>query len=681
MKADERKRRDPFGDNIVNEPRLIESAVESLNAEALSRVSARFHELSTQLVPRLGDAANAVVVLSPEPGYGKSHLIGRLFRRLDDEATLINVRPFQDASSCWISVLERVVTELNYPDEADKVALTPGDVTQLDTLARRVMVHLVRRLLEGATKLPKVKDPKRALAFLQKFPNAVFETPEWRSWLSKSFEGLLPALDAMLAKDGVHLKPSRSAWLKVLFKYAFSEHDPELRQSCLEWLRYEPLAPEDGARIGLRLAELPSADTPWELRNDCCFDRIRDLFQIAAYYRPFLMCFDQTELYGGTVELARSFGQVLSRLRRGAKNHVTVVTANEYIWNERLFRHFEKADQDSTDDPIHLDGIREAQARELLRARLEAWKTPKEEQEQFLDGWVSELFRGQMMRGVRHVLREASSRWSNPPPITPRALFEAYRQRLLADPKRLDFDSGVLQLVCETVLGPAAGVDVSPLRGGRGYLSMQWAAEDADVLLGFEAGSHWKTWDAIVREARRYREAREKSGRVARASFFRTSGQRPIPARSQAAIDDSKCVQIVALDRLDAASLYAAHDLYADVQQGNQDVPVDELLAFLREELAPQARRVLGRHGPAVDVPEPPCSGIDVTSQVRIEAICAALRTMRFATMDMLLERLKPTFPELTSDVVLDHCHEVPAVRVVTSPNSVVIRWIQSASA
>jgi hypothetical protein len=203
---------------------------------------------------------------------------------------------------------------------------------------------------------------------------------------------------------------------------------------------------------------------------------------------------------------------------------------------------------------------------------------------------------------------------------------------------------------------------------------MQWAAADTDVLLGFEAGSHWKTWEAIVREARRYRETRAKGGRPARASFFRTSGQKAIPARSQSAIQDSKCVHIVDLSRLDAASLYAAHDLYADVQQGNQDVPVDALLAFLREELAPQARRVLG-----VVPPKPPAP--EVLDQVRIEAICAALRTMRFATMDMLLERLKPNYPGLTSDSVLVDCREVPMVRVVTSPNSVVIRWIQSASA
>ncbi len=219
----DRRLRDPFGENIVSEPRQIESAVESLNAEALKRALTQFQKLENQPVPRLKDAPNTVVVLSPEPGYGKSHLIGRLFRKLDDNATLIYVRPYQDPSSCWIAVLERIVAELDYPDDSDKVALEPGDVTQLDTLARRVMVHLVSQLLENGKS--KVRDPKRAQQFFKKYPNAVFETPEWRSWLDTNFVTLLPDLDAMLAAVGIQMSPNRTAWLRVLFKYAFSEHE------------------------------------------------------------------------------------------------------------------------------------------------------------------------------------------------------------------------------------------------------------------------------------------------------------------------------------------------------------------------------------------------------------------------------------------------------------------------
>jgi hypothetical protein len=668
----DRRLRDPFGENIVSEPRLIESAVESLNAEALRKVLARFETLESQKVPRLQGALNCIVVLSPEPGYGKSHLIGRLFRKLDDRATLIYVRPYQDDNSCWVAILERIVMELNYPDDADKVALEPGDVSQLDTLARRVMVYLVSQLLESGK--ANVPDPKRAITFFNKYPNAVFETPEWRGWLDENFVKLLPALDAMLAAAGVQMAPSRTAWLRILFKYAFSELDYEVRQTCLEWLRYEPLSEEDAARIGLRLAELPRGDAPWEARNQHAFERIRDLFQIAAYYRPFLLCFDQTELYGGGEGLARSLGMVLSRLRREAKNHLTVVTGNEFVWNERLLKHFEKADQDGLDDPIHLEGIRETQAKELLVARLEAWRIPKSEQDQFLGDWLPELFNGSLMRGARYVLRTASTRWSNPPPVTPKALFEAYRQRLLADPKRLDFDPGVFQLVCETVLGPAVGVQVSPLRAAKGgYLSMQWSAKESDVLLGFETGSHWKTWEAIVREAKRYRDTRQIHGRATRTSLFRTTGQRALPERSRTAIKDSRCVQVLDLSHAEAASIYAAHDLYADVQQGNQDVATDSLLAFLREELKPQAARVLQYEPRPPTIPPPRGqSG---------EAIRAAMQALKFATLDMLLQRLQGAHPELTPDLLLEACRDINAVRVVTSPNSVVLRWIPSASA
>src|SRR5262249_14183941 len=152
-----------------------------------------------------------------------------------------------------------------------KIALEPGDVTQLDTLARRVMVHLVSQLLESGK--ADVPEPKRAQEFFRRFPNAVFETPEWRGWLDANFVKLLPSLDALLAAAAVSVSPNRIAWLRVLFKYAFSEHDIETRQTCLEWLRYEPLSQDDAARIGLRPAELPDADAPWDTRNDRCFDR------------------------------------------------------------------------------------------------------------------------------------------------------------------------------------------------------------------------------------------------------------------------------------------------------------------------------------------------------------------------------------------------------------------------
>lgn len=661
--ATARTLRDPFGQDIVNEPRQIEHAIDSLNAASFSQVLTRFEALQRQKLPRLGDPGPAIVVLSPEPGFGKSHLIGRLFRKLDDDATLIYVRPYQDPASCWIALVERVVSELNYPDDAEKVTVGPGDVTQLDTLARRVMVALVSKLLDkGVSDVP---NPTQAHAFFKKFPNAVFETPEWRDWLQSNFKDLLPSLDKLLAEDGVHLAPSRGAWLRVLNAYAFSEQDHAIRQTCLEWLRFEPIGDEDAKRISLRQAELPQQDLPYEQRNERCFERIRELLQLGAFYRPFLLCFDQTELYGKNDTLARSLGVVLSRLRREAKNHLSVVTANQQIWTERLLVHFEQADRDGLSDPIHLDGVREPQARELLGRRMSDWEIEETEQQAFLGEWLTELFSTKAMLSPRQVLREASRRWSNPPPVTPKSLFEAYRRRFLAERKQLDFDPGVFELVSEQVLGPSIGAEVKAFRSQRGYLTMEWSSADKDVLLGFQTGSHWRTWEAIVREATHYEATRKKAGRKTLAAFFRTEEQK-LPERSKKDLAKSKCVRLLELTRPETAAVFAAHEFYADVRQGNHELPVEAVLGFLRDELRMYASRLLEPGGTG--------SSTELPSANLPRLIEEALKKLRFATPAMLVQRLG--MKSGSEDVVLTACRQVAQVRVISSPNSVLLRWI-----
>ena len=138
-----RQTHDPFGADIVTEPRLVERPVQGLNDDAFNAVLAEFARIAKAPIPRLGRDQQVLLVLSPEPGYGKSHLIGRLFQKLDDHATLLYIRPFQDPSSCWISLLEKVVSELDHPDVANKIACDPGELTQLDTLTRRVLLALL----------------------------------------------------------------------------------------------------------------------------------------------------------------------------------------------------------------------------------------------------------------------------------------------------------------------------------------------------------------------------------------------------------------------------------------------------------------------------------------------------------------------------------------------------------
>src|SRR5512138_3751027 len=122
---------DPFADDIVNDPRLVDYSVKGLNESVTEQIIAGIHALQA---PEKGASercsAKAMAVFSPRAGFGKSHLIGAVFRNLSGRATLVNVRPFGDPATRWKSILDRVVQELDFPDRY--VAATGDRATQLE---------------------------------------------------------------------------------------------------------------------------------------------------------------------------------------------------------------------------------------------------------------------------------------------------------------------------------------------------------------------------------------------------------------------------------------------------------------------------------------------------------------------------------------------------------------------
>lgn len=116
----------PFDEDIVTEPRRIEAAVPGLNDTALNTLMTAFKRLVQTPPPRINtQLPKAQFVISPEPGYGKSHLIGRLFAGLDGLATRIYIFPFEDAATYWKSVLDRIVYELKAPERNNPQDLIP----------------------------------------------------------------------------------------------------------------------------------------------------------------------------------------------------------------------------------------------------------------------------------------------------------------------------------------------------------------------------------------------------------------------------------------------------------------------------------------------------------------------------------------------------------------------------
>jgi hypothetical protein len=84
-----------------------------------------------------GSTWKAQLVISPDAGFGKSHLLGRLFQSLGERATLIYLRPFQDPDRVWSSILLATVQELDRPDQSGQRA-----ATQLEAFATGVLANV-----------------------------------------------------------------------------------------------------------------------------------------------------------------------------------------------------------------------------------------------------------------------------------------------------------------------------------------------------------------------------------------------------------------------------------------------------------------------------------------------------------------------------------------------------------
>ena len=664
----------PFAENIVGEPRRIETPVTGLNDSALEKLTNAFEFLTEVPLPRVNRRVpHALLVTSVEPGYGKSHLLGRLFRKLEHRATLIYVRPFQDPSSCWRSLLDRLAMELEYPDRADAVACAPSELSQLDVFARHVLAFLLVPLIERGE--IKVKDKAKIIAYLSNQPDQAFQNPNLVNWLKKNFQTLLGRLENTLREVGV-FHGGRTAWIKILFAYACEPASSHLRNTCLDWIKYQPLEEEEARQIGLGPAELLEVDLPYERRNEKCSERILDLLKLASFYRPFVLCFDQTELYENSLKLAKRFGQVVRHLLVNGENLLIVITANKQVWDSKIFENFQHADKHSIEQPpILLQGINSKQAQELASNRLHTWEINENKIQEFLDPrWLDKLFETKMEISARGFINKCSQRWEGTPKPDLRKAYENYRAKLLHKPRSQIYEAGVLQWVFQEVFNGEPSLKIEQFKSNKGYLSLRWMQGSTRVYFGFEEGNHFKRWGAILNEAKRYHSHDQHNRVSSRSVFFRVPCQKPIPGqnwRIRAEFEATSHVLVIFhLDQDEVASLYAAHDLYADVAQGNQPFDKEETLRFLTKELHGWIARISGS-SPVPPIIQP----IELPSPELIEALRTLVSTFSLLSLDMIKKKLAERGLNAHREQILKAVEMIPEIKVFYSPTNAVFKW------
>ncbi|WP_018291138.1 DNA translocase FtsK [Verrucomicrobium sp. 3C] len=610
----------PFSSQIVSDPWQIEPPVAGLNEKPLERLLSIFSDLQENR--RL---ERALVVVSPEPGYGKSHLIGRLFQRLQGKATRIYLRPFEAVDRCWQRILDRVVGELDRAEPLDSGHGAPLPRTQLDQIAAHTIGDLATDLIDmGLVKSGELPPPWNAdldhlRTLLRSDPLQLWEAADsqpWIDWISRG--ETFSCLEPGLGKREIRFRSVRNplSWFKVLLAYLAHRGNSQRHRLCLDWLRGICFDPEEAAFLNIHAVDIPPAEISLEASNELAKERILDLCQLARFVRPFLFCFDQTEAFAQDPQRPAQFGYVVAELVDQAPNQMVVITANREVWEKKILPEIETAYRDRmchTDRDLHLSGLNEDQARCLLERRLKDARADPEQAARFLKAsWLPHFFSGGKTCGIRFFLQEAEKQWEKKPSETLPQCYERILAGLKQEPPLDDYDA--LQWLLREGGRSLPGWEVEdPYPGRKHHLLLRWKKSGQRVGFGLESGHNGKRWESIAREAER--EGRDPAG-CQRSIFVRFPDLPRVPGPRWKTVAETihrACdgpMRICVLEEERWIRIAALYELHAKVLEGDLDFPREETLAFVREQLRPWTQEMVEGEKP------PPKSGEGITLTV-----------------------------------------------------------------
>ena len=586
----------PFEKDVVHEPRDHPPSVPSLNQETLDRLLSRFKnvELSGESPSR-----KAELVLSPAPGYGKSHLVGRFFKELGNQAVRVYIPPFETTSSYWQSILLLTVDELDQADDWDSHGF--DESTQLDAFAESVL----RRLTAAAIRRGAIQVIRGDLSadVFESSNEISLRTGQDRAsvWFRGHFlDDLLP----VLRQQSAPLRLKSAEWPKILYTYLTAPPGSEDRQHCLTWLRYEPLDDTLSASWQLPRAENPVPE-PIENVNVGAWTRLSDLCTLSRFYQPFVFCFDQTEGYTVRPELMSQFGNTVSRLVAECICQLTVVTANQNIWDARLLPGMDVAHRDRFSEPHLLKPLSRVEAEELIDLRLKSCSPPEAVVRRLKDlKWLDSVFVGARGIPAREFMKLCRLRWDGKAvaDVQRRPIAEIYQEYLaefLANPHWLKFDPDTFRWLVQGPFVTGSDIACKPISLKNGYFELMWQKGDtAELMFGFLHEGQHNQWKKIAQLTEDWASGR--SGKLTKGIFFRTPELSKIPKPSWRAAGDliekalRRNLELITLTPEETARLYSARDLYNEALAGNADgYSGSEVLEFLGDELGSWQERLL----------------------------------------------------------------------------------------
>ncbi|QSR88553.1 PD-(D/E)XK nuclease family protein [Methylacidiphilum caldifontis] len=594
----------PFEQQIVTDPRVLpDNPLPGLNEKPLKFLLNKFDELCKERkLPK------AYLLSSPNAGYGKTFLIGRLFKELKGKGTLIYIRPIADPYRFWQGIFDRILDELCQPEEF--VMLNSNrSYTQFEIFTSRVIGNLLADLIEfglidflefvlkGLVK--GISDKVKVVEALRNTPNdnINFSNPskEWIQWMQLNWwKSIDRCVEHALYERGIRAGMLYDL-IPLLWVFFWYSANPEFskRELCIEWLRGGTLDEADGEKISLPKKYLNplryySAEYSAETQNDLCENRVIQFCNLAAFTRPFVFCFDQTERYGESEQLCQKLGSVVSTLVNECNNHLTIITANSYDWAQKFKNYLQKADLDriSYEKELELEGINLDQAHALVKQRLSKYPIEeKKAKELYQDLPLN--FSDQTKVGIRTFLEWAKQKIDNNGPPSLEEIFNEEKKKILSGP--VTFDANLFR---EAIRASLIGRGEKFQQIKDDYYALCWQNEQYKTVIyfGLEKSNNWNRWLAITKKTVDLSTHQDKNYRFL-GVFLRTPELKEIPGKTWKIKEEinkalSGPLRIVNLDKEETATFYALSLLYHKAFSGDIRYSKEEVEKLSSEKLS-----------------------------------------------------------------------------------------------
>jgi hypothetical protein len=432
--------------------------------------------------------------------------------------------------------------------------------------------------------------------------------------------------------------------------------------------------------LGIAPGENPRSE-PVDVVNNACWLRIHDFCMLARYYRPFLFCFDQTEDYATNLELLQQFGRVVVRMVNEVPNHLTVVTANQQIWDSKIFPNIDTAHRDRFSISKQLRGLDLREGEELIELRLTPFAPAEELLRQFRDrNWLDALFSDGHTFPVREFMRQCRDRWAGAKTATPipplDQIFDEYLSEYRVNPRWRYFDPDVFRWLVRGPLAADPEIVCSENKKETPFAELQWSVGGrAEILFGFVREIHHTQWKRVADVAEAWR-ARHPA-KIAKIIYFRSEELDPVPkptwTKTGPAIRAALGSGLLVLSKEESSELNAARDLYLEAVSGNvAGYSGEDVLRFLQKRLAPWRERILQPKS-ASHIPEQEHRApLKPPPQSFLEKLRILVQQEKFLSLSDTLEKLGSGS---TEDLVLEACEKIPQIQKIAHPNMVVLIW------